>query len=131
MRHRWLAKKEALAIHAMQLAWFGGTTGLRDEGVLDSALAHPRMMARRSEDTPALPVLAAAFAAGIMRDRPFNDGNQRTALVAAFAFLERNGLQVSATQQDAYEVFRGLATGDISQNELAHWLSANTCRVPK
>ena len=87
MSRHWLAKKEVLAIHAMQLAWFGGAAGLRDEGVLDSALADPRMMVRRPEDTPALPVLAAVYA--------------------------------------------DLAAGEISQNELAHWLSAHTCPVPK
>jgi death-on-curing protein len=126
MRPHWLSRKQVLAIHAMQLSWFGGGTGLRDVALLDSSLADPRLIPPGPDGQPSLPVIAAAYAARILRNRPFNDGNQRTALVAAFAFLERNGLQVAATQRDAYKVFRDLAVGEISQNDLLAWLSINT-----
>jgi death on curing protein len=121
-----LTKQEVLAIHAMQLAWHGGASGLRDEGLLESALARAQNIASYSEEAPSLSVLAAAYGAGIVRNHPFVDGNKRTDLVATFTFIERNGFVVTATQQDAYHAFHDLAAANLSEDELARWLDVNT-----
>lgn len=127
----WLTKQEALAIHDMQLAWHGGASGIRDEGVLESALARAQNIASHSEETPSLAVLAAAYGSGIVRNHPFVDGNKRTGLVATFTFIERNGFVVTASQEDAYFAFHDLAAGKLSEKELARWLEANTEPVSK
>ena len=103
---RWIAGDEARALHGMQLAAFGGPAGMRDEGLLESALAR----------------LAAAYAFGIVRNHPFLDGNKRTGLVVAFVFLELNGVEVRACEEEAYEVFMRLAAGKMSERELGEWL---------
>ncbi|HWG18989.1 MAG TPA: type II toxin-antitoxin system death-on-curing family toxin [Terracidiphilus sp.] len=131
MMLHWLTKNEVMAIHDMQLAWHGGASGLRDEGLLESALARAQNIATYSEETPSLAVLAAAYGAGIVRNHPFLDGNKRTGLVAAFTFIERNGFLVTASQEDAYFIFYDLAAGKLSEDELAHWLDANTRPVSK
>lgn len=127
----WLTKHEVLAIHAMQLAWFGGASGVRDEGFLESALARAQNITSYAEDTPSLAVLAAAYGSEIVRNHPFVDGNKRTGLVTAFTFIERNGFIVTASQQDAYFVFYNLAAGKLSEDELAKWLEANIVPVPE
>ena len=122
----WLAKREVLAIHAMQLAWHGGASGVRDEGLLESALARAQNLASYSEEAPSLAVLATAYGSGIIRALPFVDGNKRTGLVAAFAFIQANGVAVMASQEDAYFAFYDLAAGKLSEEELAQWLEVNT-----
>jgi death on curing protein len=127
----WLTKHEVLAIHAMQLAWFGGASGVRDEGLLESALARAQNIASYAEETPSLAVLAATYGSGIVRNHPFVDGNKRMGLVTAFTFIERNGFVVTASQQDAYFAFYDLAAGKLSEDELAKWLETNTVPAPK
>ena len=127
----WITKHEVLAIHALQLAWFGGASGVRDEGLLESALARAQNIASYAEETPSLAVLAAAYGSGIVRNHPFVDGNKRTGLVTAFTFIERNGFIVTAPQQDAYFIFYDLAAGKLSEDELAKWLEANIEPVSK
>jgi len=131
MMLHWLTKQEVLAIHDMQLAWHGGATGLRDEGLLESALARAQNIATYAEETPTLAVLAAAYGSGIVRNHPFVDGNKRTALVTTFTFIERNGFKVTATQHDAYYAFYDLAAGKLSEDEFARWLEVNTEPVSK
>jgi death on curing protein len=131
MMLHWLTKHEVLAVHAMQLAWFGGASGVRDEGLLESALARAQNIASYAEETPSLAVLAAAYGSGIVRNHPFVDGNKRTGLVTAFTFVERNGFIVTASQQDAYFIFYELAAGKLSEDELAKWLEANIQPVSK
>jgi death on curing protein len=131
MMLHWLTKQEVLAIHAMQLAWHGGASGVRDEGLLESALARAQNIASYAEETPSLAILAAAYGAGIVRNHPFVDGNKRTGLVAAFTFIERNGFVVTASQHDAYHAFYDLAAGNLSEDELAKWLDVNTEPVSK
>lgn len=126
MMLHWLTKQEVLAIHAMQLSWYGGAAGVRDEGLLESALARAQNIASYAEETPSLAVLAAAYGAGIVRNRPFVGGNKRTGLVTAFTFIERNGFKVTASRQDAYHAFYDLAAGKLSEDELARWLDLNT-----
>jgi death on curing protein len=122
----WLTMREGLAIHDLQLAQHGGTHGLRDEGLLAAALAHAQNIAAYAEETPSLAVLAAAYGAGIVRNQPFVDGNNRTGLMAAFVFVERNGGKVIATQPEAYLVFHEIAAGKLTEDALARWLEVNT-----
>ena len=122
----WIEKRVVLAYHDMQLAEHGGSTGVRDEGLLESALARPQNVAAYADDVPTLYRLAAAYAFGIARNHPFVDGNKRTALVAAIAFLERNGLAFAASQQEAYLTFYDLAAGKLSEEELTAWFEKNS-----
>ncbi len=116
---RWLSKETILAMHARQLAEHGGGTGLRDEGLLESAIQ--RAANKVAYETPDIADLAAAYAFGIAKNHPFVDGNKRTSLVASRAFLRFNGYQVIATDKEKLETFLSLAAGTISEIELAAW----------
>lgn len=122
----WIREVEALAFHAQQIALFGGSDGIRDRGLLDSALARPKNLFAYSDAALTMPDLAAAYAVGISSNHPFIDGNKRTAMEVAFVFLEFNGFPVSATQEDAYVTFLSLAAGEITESELAIWLAEHT-----
>jgi len=117
---------DALVAHDMELAVSGGSTGIRDQGLLESAVARPKNMWAYAESTPTLTRLAAAYAFGISSHHPFVDGNKRTALLVSFAFLDANGVEVTASQEDAYLTILGLAAGEISEEQLAVWLEQNT-----
>ena len=127
----WIDKDETLTIHAQQLADHGGSDGVRDEGLLESALARPQNLLAYSDETPSLARLAAAYAFGIARNHPFVDGNKRTALVVSLTFLLVNGFKVTAPRDDRYFIFYDLAAGKLSEDELAKWLEANIEPVPK
>ena len=127
----WIDKHEALTIHAQQLAAHGGSDGVRDEGLLESALARPLNLLAYSEEPPSLARLAAAYGFGIGRNHPFVDGNKRTALVVTFTFLFVNGVRITAPKEDRYFVFYDLAAGKFSEDGLAQWLEANSEPVPK
>ncbi|WP_158751632.1 type II toxin-antitoxin system death-on-curing family toxin [Acidobacterium sp. S8] len=122
----WIEKRVVLAYHNMQLAEHGGSTGVRDEGLLESALARPQNILAYEEEAPTLHRLAASYAFGIARNHPFVDGNKRTALVVAIAFLERNGITFAASQQKAYLTFYALAAGKLTEDELTAWLEQNS-----
>ena len=122
----WIRDFEALAFHAQQISVFGGSDGIRDTGMLMSALARPRNLHAYSDKPVTMARLAAAYAFGISSNHPFLDGNKRTAMQVAFVFLEFNGVKITASQEDAYLVFMGLAAGEISEDELAAWLEKNT-----
>jgi death on curing protein len=127
----WIDKHETLTIHAQQLAEHGGSDGVRDEGLLESALARPQNLLAYSDETPSLARLAAAYAFGIARNHPFADGNKRTALVVSLTFLLVNGLKVIAPRDERYFVFYDLAAGKFSEEELARWLEVNIEPVSK
>jgi len=116
----WLDKRAVLATHQMLLAEFGGSPGLRDEGLLDSALARPRNL--HGYESADIVMLAASYAAGIVGNHPFIDGNKRTGFMAAYIFLARNGMEVIAAEAEATGVIRSLAAGEIGEPELAAWL---------
>jgi death-on-curing protein len=116
---KWLTKQAVLAMHARQLAEHGGGTGLRDDGLLDSALQRPLDKSYYGE--PDLFDLAAACAFGITRNHPFVDGNKRTALVASRTFLLINGFTVTAPKEDLLRTFLSLADGSLGEDELAGW----------
>ena len=118
----WLLKEALIAIHHRQIAEHGGGEGLRDEGLLSSALARPQNLLAYGEPPPDLAALAAAYAHGIARNHPFVDGNKRTALVAARTFLLLNAVDLDATQDDKVLTFLALAEGAISEEELADWI---------
>jgi death-on-curing protein len=120
----WLSKKLVLAMHAETLQQFGGTTGLRDEGRLESALSRPQN--RYTFADPSLFELAAAYCHGIVRNHPFVDGNKRTGLLAARAFLFRNGHRLDPDEADMVRIVERVAAGEVSEEELAQWIEQNT-----
>lgn len=122
---RWLSKDVVIAMHAEQLAEHGGSSGVRDKGLLESALARPLNLAATGE--PTAPDLAAAYAFGIARNHPFIDGNKRTAFVAAATFLAVSGYEMTATEPDVVTTILKLAEGSLTDAELAAWFAAN-CR---
>ncbi len=122
----WIGEALALAIHKRQLAEHGGLDGVRDPGLLQSALARPRHLFAYNDPTPALPALAASYAFGIARNHPFIDGNKRTAAVVCETFLELNGMSIDATDAEMYPVFLDLAAGTLSEEQLAAWLGERT-----
>jgi death-on-curing protein len=122
----WIGVLETLVLHDLQLVAFGGAAGIRDHGLLESALARPRNLLAYRRRKPSLARLAAAYAFGIINNHPFIDGNKRTALVVAFSFLEVNGIEINASEEDAYRVFMDLASGRVSEEELAAWISDNS-----
>ena len=124
----WLELDVVLALHDMQLAAFGGPAGLRDAGLLESALYRPRNVLCYAAEAPSLARLAAAYAFGLVENHPFVDGNKRTGLVVSFTFLKLNGHRITASEEDAYQTFLNLASGALSEEALADWMAANSQR---
>ena len=118
----WLSLDIALAVHDRQLAEHGGPTGVRDQGMLESALARPLNQWTYGEDD--LCALAAAYAYGIARNHPFTDGNKRTAWVFARLFLRLNSQTITFTPREAIDTVLALAAGDLTEAELADWFRA-------
>jgi death-on-curing protein len=119
----WLDETLILAIHQRQLAEHGGGDGVRDIGLLQSALAKPQQIFAYTEPAASLTELAAAYAAGIALNHPFVDGNKRTAYVACRMFLKLNGYDFIATQAEKYQIFYDLAAKKITPEELTSWLN--------
>jgi death on curing protein len=119
----WVDKTEVLVIHDRQLAEHGGSAGVRDESLLESALARPRNLLAYSEESVSLYRLGAAYSSGISSNHPFVDGNKRTALVVSYLFLALNGIEIKAVREDAYLTFLGLAEGVVSEDDLARWFA--------
>jgi death-on-curing protein len=122
----WMETADAVIAHDLEIAAHGGSSGIRDAGLLESALARPKNLWAYADSTPSLPRMAAAYAFGISANHPFVDGNKRTALLVSFAFLDANGLEMTATQEDAYVTILGLAAGEISEDQLSDWFARNT-----
>ena len=120
---RWLSLKGVKAMQEGTIRDHAGLAGIRDEALLESALARPQNLA--AYDEPSIAQLAAAYAFGIVRNHPFVDGNKRAALLAVYAFLKLNGYSLTAAEVDAVFVFRDLAAGEIDEATLAHWIAAN------
>ena len=117
----WLLFEAVLAMHKAQIVQHGGDDGVRDIGLLDSALARPKNVEAYEPDAD-LARLAAAYGFGIAKNHPFIDGNKRTALVATLSFLEINGAELIAETKDLYLAFLSLADGTLTEDELAAWL---------
>lgn len=122
---RWVAKQALLLLHGESLAEHGGMMGIRDEGLLDSAIDRPRNQFAYG-GIGDIVQLAAAYAFGIARNHPFADGNKRAALIAAGLFLRMNGRRLKADKVDAYRATMALAAGDIGEEEFAAWIRANS-----
>ena len=120
----WVTREECLAIHEMMLAQHGGQAGIRDDGRLDSALSKPRNLF--AYGSPTLPALAASYAAGIILNHPFLDGNKRTGFLVAAVFLEVNGCEFFATEESVVENTLALAAGKLKEPGYAAWLNANS-----
>ena len=117
----WLDLDIVLDFHAEQLALFGGADGLRDRGLLESALARP--INKFAYGETGLAALAAAYGFGIARNHPFIDGNKRTALASMIVFLGLNGSDLDAPQESATAIMLSLAAGEIAEDGLARWIA--------
>lgn len=118
----WIEKWLVLAIHDRQLGEHGGNPGVRDEGLLDSALAKPRQAHAYGDPAPDLAALAASLAFGLARNHPFIDGNKRTAAVACETFLLLNGAVLLADDLELYPAYLALAEGSLPETDFAAWL---------
>ena len=118
----WLEKALVFAIHDRQLAEHGGSAGVRDEGLLDSALARPQQLHAYGDPPPDLADLAAALAFGLARNHAFVDGNKRTAAVCCETFIELNGATLDADDVELFQQYLALAEGKAAERSFAVWL---------
>jgi death-on-curing protein len=121
----WIDERDALALHGRLLALDGGAPGVRDENLLQSALARPHQLHAYGDD-PDLIDLAAAYTLGIVRNHPFIDGNKRTGFLVGVLFLELNGYRFTATEESAAQAILSLAAGTLDEPAFAAWLRANS-----
>lgn len=121
----WLNREDCLGIHEMMLSQHGGLSGVRDEGLLLSAIAKPQN--HFAYGCESLTVMAASYAAGIVLNHPFLDGNKRTGFMTAATFLDMNGLELTASEESTVQQTVSLASGQLTEEGYADWLSAN-CR---
>ncbi len=120
MSWRWISKQALLLLHAESLAEHGGGQGMRDEGLLDSALARPQNLVAYGE--PDFAALAAGYGVGVAKNHPFVDGNKRAALLATGLFLYINGYRLTASQSDTTLTMLAVAAGDLTEDAFAAWL---------
>jgi death on curing protein len=123
----WIDERDALALHGRLLALDGGQPGIRDAGLLQSALARPRQLQAYGKK-PDVVALAAAYVAGIVRNHPFVDGNKRTGFVVGVLFLELNGYRFTATEESAAQAVMSLAAGSLGEAAFTSWMRANSKR---
>jgi len=126
----WIRDDVVRAIHLRQLAEHGGGEGVRDSGLLQSALARPKNLVAYADSAPDLSTLAAAYAIGIIKNHPFVDGNKRTAFVVSRTFLILNGLDLEATKEEKYRTFVKAAAGTLTEDELADWFRSHSVGAP-
>ena len=123
MNWRWIDKRLLLLLHDESLSMHGGASGMRDEGLLDSALARPLNIVANGE--PDVADLAAAYGFGLAKNHPFIDGNKRTAFLAVGLFLRLNGQRLVASQTDATLTMLQVAGTELSEPAFADWLRKN------
>ena len=121
---KWINRQVLLLLHDESLAEHGGASGLRDEGLLDSALARPMNLVVYSE--PDIAALAAAYGVGLAKNHPFVDGKKRASFLAVGMFLAVNGYRLHATQVDATLTVLAVAAGDMDELAFADWIRAHT-----
>jgi len=119
----WLGKAAVLAMHGRLLAEHGGAPEIRDSSLLDSALARPQNLLAYND--PDICDLAASYTSGIIRNHPFVDGNKRTGFMAGYVFLACNGLRLTVSELDVFQVVTLLAASEIEESEFAAWLREN------
>ena len=125
---RWIGKRAFLLLHEESLAQFGGARGLRDAGLLDSALARPRNIHAYNINST-IAELAAAYAFGLAKNHPFVDGNKRAAFLSIGLFLAINGYRLTSIPLDAIHTMVRLAAGDLSEKTLARLIAANSKKI--
>lgn len=123
----WIEERDALALHDRLIGLDGGAAGVRDSGLLKSALARPQQL-HAYGDKPSIIHMAAAYTAGIVRNHPFVDGNKRTGFVVGVLFLEMNGYRFIATEEAAAQAVLSLAAGTLDETAFAMWMRANARR---
>jgi death-on-curing protein len=123
----WLSREECLALHEMMLSQYGGSKGLRDNNMLESALAKPQQLFAYGK--PTMSDLAASHVFGVVKNHPFIDGNKRTGFMLGAGFLERNGWEFRANEAEAAVRALALAAGELSEKEFAAWLKMNSRRA--
>jgi death-on-curing family protein len=121
----WINLRVIKAFHDRQINQHGGLPGLRDEGLLLSALSRPQNTYHYSSQRPDIAELAAAYAFGLAKNHPFNDANKRTALIAMRLFLKLNGYDLLAPPEEKYRTIIQVAASEVSEVELAQWIRAN------
>ena len=124
MTWRWLLEGVVAALHDEQIAEHGGRLGTRDAGLLSSSLARPQNQVAYGD--PSVFDLAAAYAYGIIRNHPFVDGNKRTGFLAAYVFLDLNGWELIAPEDEAVAAVLALATGEMQEVGFSGWLQTNS-----
>jgi death on curing protein len=125
----WISVELALAIHKRQLAEHGGADGVRDQRLLESALARARQVFAYAEPPVLIADLATAYAYGIARNHPFIDGNKRTAAVVCETFLNLNGHELTASNESMYDAFLRMSAGEMSEDDFAAWMRSNVKRA--
>ena len=123
----WLAREVVLAIQGELLNRFGGLAGIRDEGLMDSAINKPKNLFAYGQPTPF--ELAASYATGLVKNHPFLDGNKRIGFMAAYVFLGANGWSLEATEEEAVLETLALAAGESTESDYAAWLSKNSVEM--
>lgn len=126
---RWLTKAILLALHDESIARFGGVSGVRDDGLLESALARPRNLHAYHHETR-IPQLAASYGYGLARNHPFVDGNKRAALLSIAVFIAVNGFSFEPDQADEVRMITALAAGNLSEEALAQWVEGASSSTP-
>ena len=127
----WITRALALAIHDRQLAEHGGGSGVRDEGMLESALARPQQRHNYGDPPADLADLAASLAFGLARNHPFVDGNKRTAAVACEVFIMLNSVELDAEDHELYPLYLALAEGSLDEAGFAEWLRPRIVARPQ
>ena len=123
----WVLRETVLTLHEQSLAEFGGAAGIRDEGLLDSALGKPENLSAYGK--PTIFDLAASYGFGLVKNHPFIDGNKRAGFITAVTFLELNGFRFEATEVEAAVRTLALAAGEMSEKEYSAWLKENSRRA--
>lgn len=123
--YRWVRSEVVLYFHDLLLEEHGGSSGVRDQGALESALARPQNLVAYAS-SPSIFNLAAAYAGGISSNHPFVDGNKRSAFLTAYVFLSDNGYELNASDAEATAAMLALAAHEISEDEFAAWLKDHT-----
>ena len=129
MAIRFLPIEAALTIHADLLQRYGGQPGLRDRGLLESALAQPKMTFARKHVHKTIFDMAAAYGFHVCKNHPFVDGNKRVSLVLMDIFLQKNGWEIVAHEEETYSMVMELASGKFTKPQLAHWLKEHSSRL--
>jgi death on curing protein len=120
---KWLTYDQVVAIHSRQLRRFGGAAGLRDDGLLRSAIERP--INKWHYEQAELPELAAAYAFGLAKNHAFVDGNKRIAFMSMMVFLRKNRVRFAPNQAHATKIILSLAAGEVSEEALARWIGDN------